>query len=177
MLFSKKRRTRVLFSLLLIFSFVSGLMGIRSSFFSDFIRHCAENECTTLVFARNGVVMIRAPLLRSDWRGWYWETQNSNNKVFTALHDDLPGIFASRAAMTPLGRVSQWKFPLPWFAICTGSVMASILWWIKFRIIRKREVGLCKSCEYDLRGNTSGVCPECGEQSVGCVPGACSGAE
>ena len=26
----------------------------------------------------------------------------------------------------------------------------------------RRQSGLCTRCEYDLRGNTSGVCPECG---------------
>lgn len=25
-----------------------------------------------------------------------------------------------------------------------------------------RPKGLCKNCEYDLRGNASGICPECG---------------
>ena len=28
----------------------------------------------------------------------------------------------------------------------------------------RRVVGLCVKCGYDLTGNTSGVCPECGEK-------------
>jgi hypothetical protein len=29
---------------------------------------------------------------------------------------------------------------------------------------RRRKRGLCIHCGYDLTGNTSGVCPECGER-------------
>jgi hypothetical protein len=28
---------------------------------------------------------------------------------------------------------------------------------------RRRKLGLCLGCAYDLRGNVSGICPECGE--------------
>ena len=31
------------------------------------------------------------------------------------------------------------------------------------RIRRRIRRGLCQKCGYDLRGNTSGVCPECGQ--------------
>ncbi len=35
---------------------------------------------------------------------------------------------------------------------------------VRRRLIRAaRKEGLCKTCEYDLTGNVSGVCPECGE--------------
>ncbi|UCE61529.1 MAG: hypothetical protein JSU63_07220 [Phycisphaerales bacterium] len=30
---------------------------------------------------------------------------------------------------------------------------------------RRRRKGLCTSCSYDLTGNMSGVCPECGEET------------
>ena len=28
-------------------------------------------------------------------------------------------------------------------------------------------VNVCRNCGYDLRGNTSGVCPECGKPRIG----------
>ena len=31
---------------------------------------------------------------------------------------------------------------------------------------RRRRLGLCLNCTYDLTGNESGVCPECGTLSV-----------
>jgi CHASE2 domain-containing sensor protein len=51
-----------------------------------------------------------------------------------------------------------------------GAVAASFLtltawlnvaygWW---RPIGKKLPGCCPNCDYDLTGNTSGICPECG---------------
>ena len=45
-------------------------------------------------------------------------------------------------------------------AILTGY---GCLWHRKAeRIAHRRAYGICMGCEYDLTGNTSGVCPECG---------------
>ena len=52
------------------------------------------------------------------------------------------------------------------FAIFPGNVLAYvpatylILWWLGRRPAR----GVCHSCRYDLTGNVSGVCPECGTE-------------
>ena len=35
-------------------------------------------------------------------------------------------------------------------------------WWHRRKTRRRRRLGLCPSCGYDLTGNASGVCPECG---------------
>jgi hypothetical protein len=40
------------------------------------------------------------------------------------------------------------------FCVCGTTVFIRTLW-------RQRQ-GLCLYCGYDLRGNRSGVCPECG---------------
>ena len=46
------------------------------------------------------------------------------------------------------------------------QVSWSIRWWRWSRVMANREVlerqGRCPSCAYDLTGNVSGVCPECG---------------
>ncbi|HEY8751848.1 MAG TPA: hypothetical protein VIM11_27955 [Tepidisphaeraceae bacterium] len=34
--------------------------------------------------------------------------------------------------------------------------------WVREPWIRRVEPGLCRCCSYDLTGNVSGVCPECG---------------
>ena len=43
------------------------------------------------------------------------------------------------------------------FAACVGFVFI-----LRCRA-RKKECGLCRECEYNLRGNISGICPECGQ--------------
>lgn len=57
------------------------------------------------------------------------------------------------------------------FAILLGiifgvPVYSVVMWRIKRRAARvefRRKNGICVNCGYDLRGNTTGVCPECGE--------------
>lgn len=39
-------------------------------------------------------------------------------------------------------------------------VIAAIFWCRSIGL--KKSPGCCPQCNYDLRGNTSGVCPECG---------------
>ncbi|MBN2562782.1 MAG: hypothetical protein JXQ75_17805 [Phycisphaerae bacterium] len=39
------------------------------------------------------------------------------------------------------------------------GIPASMLWWYEWRRI---PAGHCRECGYDLTGNTSGICPECG---------------
>lgn len=48
--------------------------------------------------------------------------------------------------------VPLWLLLLPAVACCLWVVLAK----------EEREVGTCISCGYDLRGNLSGLCPECG---------------
>jgi hypothetical protein len=46
-------------------------------------------------------------------------------------------------------------FAVPWAALLWGLARAA-RWW------RRRGPGTCAACGYDLRGNRSGLCPECG---------------
>lgn len=47
--------------------------------------------------------------------------------------------------------------PMWCLAVLTGAVSVPLLW-----RDRGRAPGLCHKCKYDLRGNRSGMCPECG---------------
>ncbi len=54
-------------------------------------------------------------------------------------------------------RAPVWLLPLP-FAIYPTIVFVRG----PYRRYRRRKKGLCITCGYDLTGNESGVCPECG---------------
>ena len=45
-----------------------------------------------------------------------------------------------------------------WVLAAAAGLATGILWWRD----RRREPGHCQKCDYDLTGNESGVCPECG---------------
>jgi hypothetical protein len=49
-------------------------------------------------------------------------------------------------------QLTLWKFLLPM------SILTAWVWYAD----RSFADGCCRNCGYDLRGNVSGVCPECG---------------
>jgi hypothetical protein len=61
---------------------------------------------------------------------------------------------------THLGQ--QWYFP-DWF-VCLLLAILPVVWLRRWRRDRRlRNVGHCRFCGYNLTGNVSGVCPECGK--------------
>ena len=50
-----------------------------------------------------------------------------------------------------------------WIIVLLTAILPAL--WFRDHLARRRRLrtGLCRSCGYDLTGNTSGVCPECGE--------------
>jgi len=46
-----------------------------------------------------------------------------------------------------------------WLPLVVATVLTATLWW---RDRRRIPPGHCQKCGYNLTGNVSGVCPECG---------------
>ncbi len=112
-----------------------------------------------------------------------WESQSeklwvelgtSPSGLFVTVHTELgnpPRIIPDRdygilgfrySSGLDLGSSRFTAIAVPyWFLILTLAI-APIYWWRKKRMQLKR-VGKCPSCGYDLTGNESGVCPECGK--------------
>jgi hypothetical protein len=51
---------------------------------------------------------------------------------------------------------------LPYWLAFSLFLMISALGVIQRRRICPSEIGVCVRCRYNLTGNTSGICPECG---------------
>jgi len=62
---------------------------------------------------------------------------------------------------TVFGPVSGVAFP-HWFLALIFAILPAI-WLFKWNKRRKLGPNACPSCGYDLTGNESGKCPECGE--------------
>lgn len=55
------------------------------------------------------------------------------------------------------GNATEVVVPL-WLGVLIFGLPTTILWYRD----RRKPLRVCRKCAYDLRGNTSGVCPECG---------------
>ncbi|MHC4065841.1 MAG: RING finger protein [Planctomycetota bacterium] len=113
---------------------------------------------------------------------WYNQVQVQNWSLLIA---GQPRSSLQVVMQLPVGwRVYRGSWYLRWWpgwGVSTSSPSGS--WHIRFPLVflipffaaypalvvyrgarrrRRRKRGLCKSCKYDLTGNESGVCPECG---------------
>jgi hypothetical protein len=53
----------------------------------------------------------------------------------------------------------DWNLTVPLWIIALATGMLSAILWPRRLKLRK---GICQNCGYDLTGNASGICPECG---------------
>jgi hypothetical protein len=66
-----------------------------------------------------------------------------------------------RHHFTRAGGKTEIVFPI-WYIPSLMAIPVGFGIWTIRRNRRNRRNGLCRSCGYDLTGNTSGRCPECG---------------
>jgi hypothetical protein len=83
-----------------------------------------------------------APPVHELYGGWHIEDLEQSFR--------FPGL---------LGRKPEMNIPI-WSLMFGVLIPTALLWWLDS--LRPRP-GFCK-CGYDLSGNISGVCPECGER-------------
>ncbi len=57
-----------------------------------------------------------------------------------------------------MGRV--YLFLPPWIPLTTFALPIGLMMWLDRR---RRLPDHCKKCGYNLTGNVSGICPECGK--------------
>lgn len=85
------------------------------------------------------------------------------------VHHSVPGYW--RVRIPPLALIAAWLFPLL-VPTLVESLNVRRAWrtpmrdvWRQWKEHRRRQLGLCLFCGYDMRGSRSGICPECGRQS------------
>jgi hypothetical protein len=118
---------------------------------------------------------------------WAWEGAVSN--TFLTLNRGLLGCVRAQGIQ---GICPQWRFgraegigdapifkpvygslsalgefyvvaPL-WMLFLIAALPTAFLWWLDRRRI---PLGHCQKCGYNLTGNVSGICPECGQKLNG----------
>jgi hypothetical protein len=66
------------------------------------------------------------------------------------------------------------RLAFTWYPAAAAAVLP-VAWLIGLILAHRRQrarsrAGLCPACAYDLTGNVSGVCPECGTHCEAAVP-------
>ncbi|HPF39026.1 MAG TPA: hypothetical protein P5081_03140 [Phycisphaerae bacterium] len=86
------------------------------------------------------------------------------------LHYDHGAFGTSLEYSGPLISYTCVSVSCIWIAVLTG--IYPIMFALRETVRRRRRRGeiLCRLCGYDLRGNASGVCPECGAAMAGNEP-------
>jgi len=112
-----------------------------------------------------GAMKSKPPLTRIAFAGCYFF---DSSKQVTDIRDpsgkSLPApsivYFPMVCVEIPLAIVLLLSAPYPIIAFARGPLRR----WRRRRVNRRREEGLCISCGYDLTGNVTGRCPECGTE-------------
>lgn len=80
-----------------------------------------------------------------------------------------PGWYTEEPLANHVGRQFWWVDDLDvrnWRFLPVPHLFANFVLWMVFFLLyfaaRRRRAGHCHACDYDLTGNESGICPECG---------------
>ena len=88
-------------------------------------------------------------------KGWFWKanpTHNAPDTFFRIVYAAFPRLdFNKRYNVVSI----------PTAALAIGVALLSFVAWHR---ARRHPIGHCQECDYDLTGNVSGVCPECGAE-------------
>jgi|GEM_PF-2436358 len=87
--------------------------------------------------------------------GWFWR-ENKNLLMDSILYAPFPTIKFAK---------THTVLSMPVAAIALGVALLSFVVW---RRARAFPIGICVKCSYNLKGNESGVCPECGSPIPAC---------
>ena len=79
-------------------------------------------------------------------------------KLFAAQKPWIEFAYTFLGFRLPFKGIGGMLFVPVWLFVVAVGFPTGILWWRD----RRPKAGLCKVCKYDLTGNESGVCPECG---------------
>jgi hypothetical protein len=108
------------------------------------------------------------------WVRAHWATNVTGDYVeWTApagtiwhLRANAGSVVLFRFGNVPTSAFTAVHVELPYWVLLVGSVLPSAAlgakWLRHHNRVRQMRLGLCHQCGYDLHGNVSGRCPECG---------------
>ena len=121
--------------------------------------------------------------ISTTWGVWFFGSTMNFTAASGIIDLDFYGRELSQASVAALqyGRTTG-GLGLTWprLILFRGSFVLKLPFWIPFMLValptaylfwrdrdRRYPPGHCQKCGYDLQGNVSGVCPECGKAAPG----------
>jgi hypothetical protein len=162
-------------------------MWIRSGWVCDWVAVTTVDASKDTVVERDlssarGTVIVRRNKHESAHdlvsvttvRGTVWrrESRTVKDREFELSYREMTSNASNlggRTLVTQTKKIDGTWMAIPYstFAIIPAAVIAAC---VVVRLIRRRTAGLCRECGYDLTGNVSGKCPECGLKIHRAVP-------
>jgi hypothetical protein len=113
-----------------------------------------QNWQAAAVFQRMSVEISQTPPP-------YWYSMSAN-AVTTTVEAGRPKLnWSSNRSEDDIAWTASLNAP-HWLVVALTAIFAASFWWLRGRCRRKFGRNGCPACGYNLTGNTSGVCPECG---------------
>ena len=180
-----KRKQFSFASLLSLLLFVvTGVMWVRSQIVADLFRIGLEPRKEICLLSDRGALQVRFAVFTYFWgdRWWTHQTLSDSYVLIPFFVEEYPMEFDEtpnqhwafkakykegqfdglHASLAPDFR--YYLFVVPYWIILVLSAIIPL----RALLRRRRSVeGGCQNCSYDLTGNTSGVCPECGTAVAG----------
>jgi hypothetical protein len=89
--------------------------------------------------------------------GFYWQPESRPHVKFELKFFTIAG--------------SGWAMTVPMIVpLGLSAAAAAVFWWRERVEHRRKMVGHCRKCGYDLQGLASAACPECGAKDIATAP-------
>ena len=121
------------------------------------VSYATQNWCVALLVDTGSLQLSWARYAGpTRWTGWGYCYFAGDGQI-----DYPPSHFGHRHVSISRVTADEWSCPY-WFVLVLASAVpaGSAIGHLIRR--RRRHQGRCQQCRYDLTGNASGVCPECG---------------
>ena len=134
-----------------------------------------------LLFAFSNGYHITDPSLLNEWSKlksrprWVWLSRPPRNQrpdylsdgsfihISSAARGNGFGFAWTRRWLGPVMIIHLREIDLPLWALAVVTAILPANYALGHAALRRRmRRGLCLACSYNLKGNTSGICPECG---------------
>ncbi|HPF40616.1 MAG TPA: hypothetical protein P5081_16085 [Phycisphaerae bacterium] len=126
---------------------------------------CFDHDVSLLLAERRASVVVssvyKAPAMPEDI---HHRTEFAGVAIDHTRGQHLCGMFQSVDANGELFTLEFYTIDAPFWLIATIAMLCPAA--TLFRRRRRPPPGRCPECRYDLTGNRSGVCPECGRPSL-----------